>query len=137
MVFQCSLLYRLYQVLGNHHLFPCKHMSFFFKLVFPEAIRWQVYKTQKISAILQKSNSVQVLTCLFFSVYFYSFIYFQHQILVVGLSCVTPTWLWDLLFTACGSLVAACGIQFPDQEPNLGPLHWELGVLAARPPGKP
>ena len=30
-------------------------------------------------------------------------------------------------------LVVACGIQFPDQESNLGPLHWEHGVLASRP----
>ena len=33
-------------------------------------------------------------------------------------------------------LVAACDIQFPDQESNLGPVYWELGVLATRPPGK-
>ena len=33
-------------------------------------------------------------------------------------------------------LVAAYGIQFPDQESNLGPLPWELRVLATGPPGK-
>ena len=33
-------------------------------------------------------------------------------------------------------LVATCGIQFPAQGLNLGPLHWELGVLATGPPGK-
>ena len=33
-------------------------------------------------------------------------------------------------------LVAACGIQFPDQEWNPGPLHWEHGVLATGPPEK-
>ena len=33
-------------------------------------------------------------------------------------------------------LVAACGIQFPDQGLNPSPLHWELGVLATGPPGK-
>ena len=27
----------------------------------------------------------------------------------------------------------ACGIQFPDQGSNLGPLHWEHGVLATGP----
>ena len=31
----------------------------------------------------------------------------------------------------------ACGIQFPDQGLNLGPLHWELGVLATGPQGSP
>ena len=34
------------------------------------------------------------------------------------------------------SLVAAFGILFPDQGSNTGPLHWERGVLASRPPGK-
>jgi len=29
------------------------------------------------------------------------------------------------------ALVVACGIWFPDQELNPGPLHWERGVLAS------
>ena len=29
-----------------------------------------------------------------------------------------------------------CGILFPDQGSNPGPLHWEHGVLATGPPGK-
>ena len=29
-----------------------------------------------------------------------------------------------------------CGIQFPDQGSNLGPLHWECRVLSTVPPGK-
>ena len=40
---------------------------------------------------------------------------------------------------SCGMqdlLVAACGIWFPDQGSNLGPLHWEHGILATAPPGK-
>ena len=28
------------------------------------------------------------------------------------------------------------GIKFPDQGSNLGPLHWECGILATGPPGK-
>ena len=39
-------------------------------------------------------------------------------------------------FLLCQVLIAACGIQFPDQGANLGPLHWELGVLVTGPPGK-
>lgn len=31
----------------------------------------------------------------------------------------------------------ACGIEFPDQGSKPGPLHWEYGVLAIGPPGKP
>ena len=34
------------------------------------------------------------------------------------------------------ALVVACGIWFPDQELNPGPLHWEHGVLATEPLGK-
>ena len=33
-------------------------------------------------------------------------------------------------------LVAACGIYFPDEGSNPGPLHWEHGVLTAGPPRK-
>ena len=33
-------------------------------------------------------------------------------------------------------LVAACGIWFPDQGSNPGPLHWEHGVLASGQSGK-
>ena len=40
------------------------------------------------------------------------------------------------LVVAYKLLVAACGISFPDQESNQGPLHWELRVLATGPPGK-
>ena len=40
------------------------------------------------------------------------------------------------LVVACKLLVAACGIQFPDQGLNLGQLHWECGVLATGLPGQ-
>ena len=33
-------------------------------------------------------------------------------------------------------LVVECGIYFPDQGSNLGPLHWEPAVLTTGPPGK-
>ena len=42
----------------------------------------------------------------------------------------------DILVAAHKLLVVAFGTKFPDQELNLGPLHWELGVLAPGPPGK-
>ena len=35
-----------------------------------------------------------------------------------------------------GSLVASCGILFPDPGSNPGPLHWDLKVLATGPLGK-
>ena len=37
---------------------------------------------------------------------------------------------------SCTRSFSACGIQFLDQESNLGPLHWELGFLATGPPEK-
>ena len=40
------------------------------------------------------------------------------------------------LIAACQLLVAACGIQFPDQGTNPGPLHWESRVLATEPSQK-
>ena len=49
-----------------------------------------------------------------------------------GLSCSTE----DLWLQHEHLLVVACGIQFPDQGSNLGPMHWELRVLATRSPGK-
>ena len=37
--------------------------------------------------------------------------------------------MWNLL-------IAAYGIQFPDQGWNPGPLPWEYRILATGPPGK-
>ena len=45
---------------------------------------------------------------------------------VLHLSCG----IWELL-------VAACGIQLPDQESNLNPQHWECRVLAMDHQGSP
>ena len=36
----------------------------------------------------------------------------------------------------CWVIVAVCGIQFPNQELNLGPRHWECGVTATGLPEK-
>ena len=46
--------------------------------------------------------------------------------------------MWDLesSLQQAGALVLACGIQFPDQGLNPGPVHWEHGVLAAGLSGK-
>ena len=46
--------------------------------------------------------------------------------------------LWHSGFLAVAfiRLVAACGIWFPAQGSNTGPLHWECRVLATGPPGK-
>ena len=63
-------------------------------------------------ALTQESaNSPSRATCLFF--FFTMYIFWLHWV-----------------------LVAACGLWFPDQGSNLGPLHWEPWVLATGPPGK-
>ena len=52
---------------------------------------------------------------------------------VLGLSCSMRDLhcrVWDL------QLWRACGIQFPVQGSNPGPLRWERRVLTAGPPGK-
>ena len=50
---------------------------------------------------------------------------------IVSLHCdMRDLWLWHL------NSVVACGIEFPDQGLNLGPLHGEHGVLATGPPEK-
>ena len=41
----------------------------------------------------------------------------------------------SLIFVA-ESLVVACGVWFPEQGLNPGPLPWEHGVLATGPPAK-
>ena len=45
-------------------------------------------------------------------------------------------WLRWVLVAVCQLFVAVCGIQFPGQGLNLGPLSWKHGILATRPPGK-
>ena len=59
----------------------------------------------------------------------------------LGLSCSTQdprTSLWHVvsLAEACKHLAVACGIEFPDQGSNPGPLPWEHGILATGLPGK-
>ena len=49
----------------------------------------------------------------------------------LGLSC--GTWIFVATFQL---LVVACGVSFPDQGSNPGPLHWECRVLTTGPPGK-
>ena len=43
-------------------------------------------------------------------------------------------WLHQVSVAVHGLLVSVWGIPFPDQGWNLGPLHWECGVLTTGPP---
>ena len=53
-------------------------------------------------------------------------------LLVVFLSLFI--WLCLFFVATCELFAAVCGIQFPNQGSNPGPLHWELEVLATGPP---
>ena len=44
--------------------------------------------------------------------------------------------MWGLSCSTGDLLAVACGIWFPDQGLNPGPLPWEHGVLTAEPPGE-
>ena len=73
----------------------------------------------------------------FFVFCFIIFIHLLVQVLVVAhqlLSC--GTWA-PQLWHVNSQLWHACGIWFPNQGSNPGPLHQELGVLTTVPPGKP
>ena len=43
----------------------------------------------------------------------------------------------NLYFLAVLGLSRGMQYQFPDEGLNLGSFHWEFGVLATGPPGKP
>ena len=61
-----------------------------------------------------------------------------HQVWVVAQGvCDLSYSTQDLLVAACKLLVTAHGVQFPDQGSNPSLLHWDRGVLATGPPGKP
>ena len=49
--------------------------------------------------------------------------------LLLSLNLFIFIWLCQVLAVACGSLFSSQGL-------NLGPLHWEHGVLTTGPPGK-
>ena len=62
----------------------------------------------------------------------------------MGSQSQTPLSDWTTTYTLkiylfiqlCWALAVACGIWFPDQGLNLGPLHWECSVLTTGPPEK-
>lgn len=71
------------------------------------------------------------LNALFYAVFFFSYL-LTYLAAPRGLS-----WgKWDLFLVERELLVGAYGILFPNQESNMGPLHWEYEVLAVGPPGK-
>ena len=54
------------------------------------------------------------------------FIYLFAQVLVAS---------WGVFVAVC-RVFAACGIYFPDQGSNSGPLYWKCRILATGTPGK-
>ena len=72
--------------------------------------------------MVKKQTNISVLMSWHSHVSFFKRIFIY--LAVPGLSC------------ACELLVAACGIQLPDQGSNPSLVHWEHGVPATGPPGK-
>ena len=68
---------------------------------------------------------------------------FRWQVLTDVAQCIKMSkkylfiWLRWVLATTCRHLVGACGIKFPDQGLNRGPLHRGRGVLAIDHQGSP
>ena len=90
------------------------------------------------SLLLDRSTLKSGLFLIYIRMYFNSsdtnfFLKYLFVYLVsLGLSCG----IQDLLVAARRLLVEACGVLFPAQGSNPGPLHWEIRVLANGPPEK-
>ena len=86
--------------------------------------------------------AIQPILCVFISEILAGVsIRFWRSIVVMIFNIYVFIWLHQVLVTACRIfswgiqlLSAECGIQFPDQGSNPGPLHWEHKVLATGPP---
>ena len=83
---------------------------------------------------LQEFPCTQFLFCCCFFKIIHLFIQ-SHRVLVAACRIFSCS-MWSLLTAACRLLVAASGIQLPDQGSNLDPLHWEHRVLNTGPLGK-
>ena len=60
----------------------------------------------------------------------------SHTLCLFVVFLILFIWLRVFFIATYELLVAACGIQFPNQGSNPGLLHWELEVLATGPLGK-
>ena len=58
----------------------------------------------------------------------------SHTLCLFVVFLILFIWLRLFFIATYELLVAACGIQFPNQGSNPGLLHWELEVLATGPP---
>ena len=74
-------------------------------------------------------------------IYTYVYLFWLCQFLVSALEifnlCCGIRDFFFFLVASCELLVVACGIYFPNQRLNPGPLHWEQRVLATGPPTQP
>ena len=61
---------------------------------------------------------------------------FQNYLFIIWLCQVSGAVLKISSCSIQDPLVVACGIEFPSQGLNPGPLPWEHGVLGTGPPGK-
>ena len=97
-------------------------------------------KLQEIVKNLFDQVFWNLLTFFFQEVFLFVLKYLFIYLSSLSLTCSSQDLWFSLQHTGhlvamCELLVVACGIQFPDQGSNPGPLHWEHGVLATGPPG--
>ena len=87
-----------------------------------------LHSPQKFLVILRVSGQVPEINCTFSNTvrkamaFFFFLSFFKYLFLLFG--CTTR--IFSLLCGRWGSLGVACGIWFPNQESNPGPLHWVL-----------
>ena len=86
-------------------------------------VEFEIRKLKKEKDVFWNSSDFKPLTVVFLVVDYIAFCHADAVIIYLFI------WLHQVL-------VAAYGIWFPDQGLNLGPLHWEPGVLATGPLGK-
>ena len=98
--------------------------------VYTQKIQETLINTNTIDDIIKVAGckvNIYSVICLF--ILKYIFIYLA----VPGLICsMQDLYLWhaNSLVAPCDLLAVACGIYFPNQGLNLGPIHWELKVLS-------
>ena len=72
-----------------------------------------------------------------FKIYLFIYLFiWLHRVLFVEAGLLSCSRQAPQLWHVNSQLQHVCGIQFPDQGSNPGPLHQECGVLSTVPPGK-
>ena len=144
----CSLRRHHYETRCGFDTTGKQGTSILFMALSPECISILAHRTflaGRIGALCGLVQAFSLLGFLFLFFIIFKIIYFfrctRSQLQLQGsFSCSSPAAQLQhanpQLQHANPQLQHACGIQFPDQGLNPGPLHWEHRVLSTAPPGK-